>query len=65
MAAPIVGENSVGHPLGLTVVPRGQRVVGIREDLPLGRAARGCFLLGGLSARSSILRLLKPMAAPV
>jgi hypothetical protein len=50
---PIAGRDSSAdrrreqhrHPLGLALVPHRDQVVGILKDLPLGRAARGGFLL--------------------
>jgi hypothetical protein len=58
MAASIVGENSLGPAL----VPGGHQLLGVLEDLAIGCPACSGFLLGLLPARSSILRLLKPMA---
>ena len=50
------------HPFGLAIVPYRNQLVGILKDLLFGRAACSCFFLAACRRRSSILRLLKPMA---
>ena len=52
MAAPIVGE---------ALVPGCYELLGIFEGLPLGGAACGSFLFGGLPALVFHFALLKPM----
>jgi hypothetical protein len=39
-----------GHPLGLALVPGGHQLIGIFEDLAIGRAPSAGFLLGLLPA---------------
>ena len=50
MAAPIVGENSIGMRLAWRLVPYCNQVLGVLKDLPLGRAASSRFPLGLLPA---------------
>jgi hypothetical protein len=44
------GREQHRHPLGLALVPGGHQLLGILEDLAIGRPARSRFLLGRLSA---------------